>query len=1526
MLFSNRFAPGWYVVIFWLGVHCSATGQVMFRSPGPARSARFIEPPRSIQQRVREAERSIAEKQFSDAVVRLGDMLQRDVSEIENLDLSGQDFFLPAESGGSGMRVYRDSLLRKARDLIATLPVDARETYRLRYGPLARKILSEAASTRDWSAVEDVRRKYFHTHAGYEASLLLAHRALTLGQPLFASLLLDDVVSQPDAVAHLGESVVVIHAATRQLCGRDIPDDSMATIANQSVTIRGDRSKLPPQEEIQSWIDKRYRASVDTIRNQSRDYKMFGARPNRNDLAVAEMPIANPRWMKETVASPRQERAIGKIADDLAATGKLPPPSWTPLRVGNQLLMKTTEHLFGVDFRTGKLIWQYPWFAAYDEFEQSDVARDSFGETKGPGDLLSQRVWNDLPYGQITSDGERVFMIDDLGEIEFTSFSPAFGMRGTRPTNAATNTLVALDLATEGKLLWRIGAEDDVSTLSKAFFLGPPLPLAGKLYVMAELAGDIQLICLDPLSGAELWRQQIVAVETGGIDLDAVRRVAGATPTYHEGVLLCPTGAGAMVAIDLVDRMFRWGVNYPRNAEIGHSISGRGRGVEKEQLLQRWHSGAAVASRDTVLVTPIESDRLYAFDLVTGEQKFREMQRIQQRYLAGIQDERFLVVGSSGVSAYDLQEGGAPLWKTSSDLVPAGHQISGRGVFGDGDYLLPTTGNQLIRISLQDGSILERRTTKFPLGNLVAVNGQLISQDATYLAVAYGERTLEPRVSRALEKNPDDFQALIRQSEILIQRNRRPEALELLQRARELSPGDDEVLMLSVDAMLGMLRDDLDVGRDFIETLEGLIDQPSQRIELLALRIRWAIRKSNAVDAIKYLIEFSEILAQESSLNELPSQVVDDPSRFCSLDSWLSARFDELWSASDENQREEINRQIRQLYEVHTQSSESLLSMIERHFRPSNAAVSIRERLAEQYLADGDYAKLERICLGLSVPADKVFQRLSNEVLMILGNAYARGGLGDDAIWIADVLAGRDDPDLTETIQELTKRGTSISKRDQWNYGQVEIVPNPTKKWLAPGSELTIHSRLRRLDTPPGRTNVVGGRHFRNWYLGTDIPQSIGFRDPLGDNHSIPISEMPLSRETYREAQVCGGMMLVTLPSELIAVDLFGLLAGQGESIRWRRSLSGDGSPIAQRISKPSPFGDLTFSSPMKASVAGVSVPEFYVGPMIGDRVMMLQGGDLVAIDLLSSETLWRNSDAPSSGVVLCDEERVAVVSPNEKTVQFFDVLDGRKLEQRSWHHGQVWTARQQNVLCYRDEEDTSRKSVRLIDPFLDEVRLQTLKSVSSAIPQSDSRTFGRIVANRYLVMLETTGETLVWDLDQGTVLAGDAGRRMQLPEMDDLNSLHGMLLDDRLMIIPARKIDHSKLTERGVAHAFQSRNHFAAHSVHAISTKDGSQLWEREFDSPWGCTANQSAATPLIIFSRSPVTRPNGASVVRKLDFLALDVRNGEIVDETLGKQVSAAMHNTSTAITVQPLQGRVLVKVGGSLLTYQFGGKSAP
>ena len=217
-------------------------------------------------------------------------------------------------------------------------------------------------------------------------------------------------------------------------------------------------------------------------------------------------------------------------------------------------------------------------------------------------------------------------------------------------------------------------------------------------------------------------------------------------PTYDNGVMICPTGAGALVAIDLGDRMIRWGVTYSRNVGINRAMMARGRAMDISQLMQRWHSGTAIVAENTVLVTPIESDRLLGLDLLTGTSRFPQQNRINLRYLAGARDGRFFVVGPNQMRAFDLQNG-RELWNSPRNMLASGQVISGIGVFGDGEYLLPTSTNEIIRVSLDDGTTLGRRRTRYPLGNLVAAGGEIISQSPTKLTVAFGERSLEPLVA-----------------------------------------------------------------------------------------------------------------------------------------------------------------------------------------------------------------------------------------------------------------------------------------------------------------------------------------------------------------------------------------------------------------------------------------------------------------------------------------------------------------------------------------------------------------------------------------------------------------------------------------------------------------------------------------------------------------------------------------------------------------------------------------------------------
>jgi outer membrane protein assembly factor BamB len=1480
-----------------------ARGQGLFGPMRGAQSGRFIQAPRSVQQQLREAEQALAEDRYSDAVVRLGDLLSLENEEIDDMDLAGQDFFLDIDESRAAGRPVRDSLMRTARRMIGQLPLNAQETYELRYGPLARKLLTEAAASRDWEQVRDVRRKYFHTKAGYEASAILTQNELFGGHPLAASLLLDDVVVWPRAVSHLGNGVLTLHAAAARLARRDLP--SLAASSGRAVTIGGQSDSIPDSSELEPWLDQRVGRLDDFAGGERTDYPMFGASPSRNGVSSGQLPLSNLRWMLDTTASPRQERSVRQVAEELATTGKLPPPSWTPLRVGDQLLMRTTERLVGVDYRTGKRIWVYPWESNYEYFDEEDASLDGMPGEKRPGDLLTQRVWNDLPYGRVTTDGTRAYLLDDLREVEVVPISPMINLRGTRPADTGTNTLLALDLASEGKLRWKLGkGSDEASTLSNAFFLGPPLPIEGRLYVMAEMAGDINLCCLDPETGVELWRQQLVAVESGGIETDPIRRVAGAMPTYHEGLLICPTGAGATVAIDLADRLLRWGVNYDRNIEMIRSVGGRSRGLETNQLLQRWASGSAIAAENTVLITPIETDRLFGFDLLTGENLFPKKNRVHMRYLAGIRDGRFYVVGSNQVQAFQLRDGKPVTGWQTRDLLSAGQQISGFGVFGEDNYLLPTTSNQIVRISLSDGSVIDRRNTNYPLGNLVAVGGEVIAQGPTTLAVAFGEATLEPLVNRLLEQDPNDFEAMVRKSELLIQHGQRQEALELLTRARQMEPDNDEVRMLSVSALLGMLREDLTADDQLVKTLDKLIDRPTQRVELLSLRIRAALKNEAYVDAAQRLVDLSSLIAFEPLLESAADEVVDDASRNCSLDGWLAARVQELAGLADERELKQINLLIATAVQPRLTGSKNLLRRIVRHFGAFDGAASIRDELAQRLRGEKAYLDLERLALATEIPSGEGLMKLSPPRLAMLAEAYARGGMGKDADAVLDRLEALNtelEPGRLEEFRELARPRVVLD----WPR-QVSL------NWSSRESRIRSISESQRV----AETNILAGHQFDGWRLVSEGTSRISMRDPNGLLRRIQMQGLRQVNEMDKQAQICGGIMVVVMPNGLIAIDLYQLLANQGEPILWRRGLSADNGPVARRRSAITPFDDQVVRYYVESSVASSVMPEFKLGPIMGDRVLLLQGGDLMAIDLLTKETLWRNSAAPKSGAVLSDGGRVAVVSPATGEVVFFDLLDGRQLDTASWQHGEIWESIGTNVLSYQETDRKGRFEIKVVNPFSGDVLLQQETDGANRSTTNAPCAYGRVVAGRYMTLLDHEGQATVWDVMEAREIG-----RPKLPPYPNLQGLRAMLLEGQIILLPKRRIDRKEAIQpQANIQTTDGSFHRTIHGVHAISLVDGSLRWQHQFEKPWGCTLTQPSQTPVLLLTRSPFIFTT-ISRRKTLDALALDVRDGSELDRTVGKKTRENNNQLESRLTIQPSLSRVIAHFGTEYLTYTFG-----
>src|SRR5262249_29121564 len=122
----------------------------------------------------------------------------------------------------------------------------------------------------------------------------------------------------------------------------------------------------------------------------------------------------------------------------------------------------------------------------------------------------------------------------------------------------------AIDLET-GKVVWERGgrtfalrAKDD---LADTYFLGPPPSLEGRLDALVEHDQEGTLLRLGGAAGAVQRRQKRATPKNKNM-LDGPRRMCVAPLTHAEGILVCPTNAGALVAFDLPTRTLLWAHGY----------------------------------------------------------------------------------------------------------------------------------------------------------------------------------------------------------------------------------------------------------------------------------------------------------------------------------------------------------------------------------------------------------------------------------------------------------------------------------------------------------------------------------------------------------------------------------------------------------------------------------------------------------------------------------------------------------------------------------------------------------------------------------------------------------------------------------------------------------------------------------------------------------------------------------------------------------------------------------------------------
>jgi hypothetical protein len=854
------------------------------------------------------------------------------------------------------------------------------------------------------------------------------------------------------------------------------------------------------------------------------------------------------------------------------------------------------------------------------------------------------------------------------------------------------------------------------------------------------------------------------------------------------------------------------------------------------------------------------------------------------------------------------------VWETPSGWLDAGEQISGIGTFGEyaataeadrePAYFVPTTSNRIIAVSLASGKPLGYRDTQFPTGNLLAVSGQILSQSATTLSVAHGQMTLQPIVDAALETNPNDFQAVVRKAELLLQEGDLAASLEWLNRAREMDPDDVDVENLSVRAMLSALRNDFAGNQQLLPELEQLIYWPADRVELIKLQVSASLQRDDSVDAMKRLIVLSQLVSREPSLASVNRGAHDDSTRHVSLDGWLAARVHQSSEIATEEQATEIDLIIADYLKDYEGASTPMVKRLLTHFGSQAGARSLMTKLIDRYREDGSFLAMERLVLSATHATPETSDRLLPWQREALAEIYARGGLlPDAAAMLATIDASKDAGRLVESMVLSADEIAKLSTANQVaTWGPHVTVRMPQEM---------IRVRGTVIKPVVGKTRRVVGETFKGWQVVSDQSSPFAIRDPLGAVYPIPLDGMNRRDDMTRQAVFSGGLMVAMMPGELVGIDLFQVLRGQIDSVVWRRPWRTDGSGggIKPR-SESTKFGDQIYRYVISGTGGDVGSTELVLGPIVGDTFYVLQGNELIAYDTMTAEPRWRNIDTPRGGVIVSDGNRVAVVSTNSKTIVQFDCRDGKRISETPLDDYQIWASTDNAVLMYRDVDDSTRDLV-LIDPINDKELLRHQYTDLS----TTNRVFGRVINGAYVATLSAAGDALIWDIQNGREIS-----KTKIDPIEALKGLHVILHHDSVVLLPNTSLS-SEDPSGGVYQTNSGQDHVRVDPVIVnIALADGEIKWNHSLNNQqWGCTITQSSVSPLLVLSRGRSQYIGSNSRTKTIDVQAIDFRTGKPV-QTLDQPVESFNNDIETILSVQPNQQQVLVSIGNLRLEYQF------
>ncbi len=1005
-------------------------------------------PQNTAQQKIlRQAIRLIEAHEWEEALKYLQHLLKQD-----------EDSLIRKANGRWG------SIRAEANRLLNTLPAEYVDAYRLQNGGTAKQLLRDAQATGDLSKFTEVAGKFLQTDAGHEAANHLGTIHFDRGEFGMAARWFEQLLRVDAPVTKSPKwqmkAVIAFRQSGHAESGERLAE-RLASVGNRGVDFGGET--VDPTK----WLDEF--AKISQVQPLAlKDWPMFFGTPGRSGRISGGEPLLLKRWQIPLTQRPAIQNTITTLIDDLDDLNRSALPAFFPLMIDGKIIFRTLRGVQVVDAQTGSPLWETAEGVSAErilyrdsqkyvngqlEWTNGTAAGIQYAGMSADTHPLAGLLFRDGLYGVLGSDGRQLFAIEDHAIL--SQYQPGYTSRVDPSRNDqyrrswATNKLASYDLNT-GSPRWVIGgkAMNEIFDLPLAghFFFGTPVADGGDLFVTAERDNEIRLVALDPNNGHSRW-SQLIAYSDAKIESDFGRRWWTSQIAVDNGVVVCPTTVGWLVAVDRTNRSVLWAHRYSRKPDQVVTRSARNNGgtqVRATKLNERWTPSAPVIIGNRVVYAAPESDALVCLDLFDGTRLWKKPKGTNL-YLAGVVDDRVIVVGSQAVTCLSL-ENGTTTW--SAEIPPSAGRPSGHSVIADRRLHVPLRSGQLWTFDIEDGSVITKSSVPNgapALGNLAMYQGMVLSLSPSGLTSFEQREAIEATIRQRKQKDPRDSWATLREAEIHVVKQRHVEALGLL---RQMSPEqlDDAQKPRFHQAMLASLtavvRSDFKAGDRELQDLGRMVVSPSEKLRLDRLQADRLVARKEYQQAF----EFFASLAEQDERQFVTRQ--SDPLVSVRFQNWLAGKLRDLWTQLPAADRPSIDAWIK------TAAAESLKQSADRQrrfvtlFQFHPATIEVERRLIETLVQNGDVADAQSRLLRLAGSRDRT---VAASALEWLARLTRQSGLPDDAgqlyrqlaVQFADVpIAG--DKTAASLVDELLRDGTigagEVRPRQSWKDKDLKVV------------------------------------------------------------------------------------------------------------------------------------------------------------------------------------------------------------------------------------------------------------------------------------------------------------------------------------------------------------------------------------------------------------------------------------------------------------------------------------------------------